>query len=626
MFPFFRAKAYYDDPELRRRRRGQSVSSGDVGHGTPAEATPSSSRPKPTFPPASSDTWTADVESFPSVTVGVLFKFLCLREVLLTNNGTSQLTQKPLHRGYQFYFWSYVHNIRVCQLPEKEHGMRVHLLMSNCWASQRKHTKYVQELKLVEVVDDVGVRLDYTSCSCPAGIGGGCQHIAALFFTLEKCRLTHAERFPGPESSTSLERAWGPRQRDITPKPLSEVVIERPRSFALCADGEPEAKRSCIQSTLYDARGDPTKNASRERVTSLVSELRAAPGNKCVLLTILDPEASDILTKSKLGDVPSGSCLSYQQCPVPSDERSYADDDARLPEAAAAVTEGEASRLEALPSSLPSTQAECVSVDVGFVQLPLFESRAVNDGPPTRPLSCDVVWRIEQSTRDQAQSKNWFSHRSHRLTASQFHSVVMRKKEVTPAFLGRLFSDGSCFSSQVSVPPLEHGRLHEDDAAAEYVSSMHAHGKASLKIFKCGLCVHPLHSFLGASPDRIVFDPSMNPPHGLLEVKCPLCLFDADLTPHDACMELADFCCSLQDGKVCLKTNHPYYFQIQGQMAVCGLTWCDFLVWAGSSRISVERVFFDEDFWQTIMLPCLIDFFQNHASPYLIKLPSTSLE
>ena len=120
LFPFFRAKAYYDDPELRRRRRGQSVSSGDLGHRTPAEATPSSSRPKLTFPPASSDTWTADVESLPSVTVGVLFKFLCLREVLLTNNGTSQLTQKPLHRGYQFYFWSYVHNIRVCQLPERE--------------------------------------------------------------------------------------------------------------------------------------------------------------------------------------------------------------------------------------------------------------------------------------------------------------------------------------------------------------------------------------------------------------------------------------------------------------------------------------------------------------------------
>ena len=126
MFPFFRAKAYYDDPELRRRRRGRPVSSGDLGHGTPAEATPSSSRPKPTFPPASSDTWTADVESLPSVTVGVLFKFLCLREVLLTNNGTSQLTQKPLHRGYQFYFWSYVHNIRVCQLPEREHATERH--------------------------------------------------------------------------------------------------------------------------------------------------------------------------------------------------------------------------------------------------------------------------------------------------------------------------------------------------------------------------------------------------------------------------------------------------------------------------------------------------------------------
>lgn len=193
--------------------------------------------------------------------------------------------------------------------------------------------------------------------------------------------------------------------------------------------------------------------------------------------------------------------------------------------------------------------------------------------------------------------------------------VVTRKKEVTESFLSQLFSDGRVASSQPTVAPLEHGRLHEDDAVKEYVSAMHFHGKAGLKVFRCGLCVHPLHSFIAASPDRIVYDPSVDPMHGLLEVKCPLRLFDDYPTTHDACIDIAGFCCSLQGGKVSLKPSHPYYFQVQGQIAVCGLSWCDFLIWVGPGRISVQRTFFDEDFRQFVIPPCLIDFFRIVLSP-----------
>ena len=199
-----------------------------------------------------------------------------------------------------------------------------------------------------------------------------------------------------------------------------------------------------------------------------------------------------------------------------------------------------------------------------------------------------------------------------------------RKKEVTTAFLEGLFRSGNSAANQVSVAPLEHGHRYEAVAAKEYVSIMHLHDKTALKVFKCGFCVHPLHSFIGASPDRLVYDPSVQPRHGLLEVKCPIRFFDNDLTPHDACMTYPDFCCSLQGGKVSLKHTHPYYFQVQGQMAVCGVSWCDFVVWAGSGRISVEHILFNEDLWQSCMLPCLIDFFHNHALRYLSSLPSTT--
>ena len=174
--------------------------------------------------------------------------------------------------------------------------------------------KYIQELKLVECVSDVGVRLDYASCACPAGVGGGCQHIAALFFTIEKCRLTVAKRLPGPETCTSLERAWGPRQRDIAPKPLSDVTVERPRALALCTATEPQSKCSCVQSTLFDSRRD-RRPVSQDDVSALVQNLKASatPGNKCLWLSLLDPEAPITLAKSKFGEIADGSHLVYQQ-------------------------------------------------------------------------------------------------------------------------------------------------------------------------------------------------------------------------------------------------------------------------------------------------------------------------
>ena len=184
----FRAQTYYNDPELRRRVSGAGTTAGVVNTG--GTHTSTASITKPVFPPSPSDVWSTDVMALPAINVGVLFQYLCVREQQSMGGDAPALTQKPLHRGYQFYYWSFIHNVRICLLPEKEQGMAVHLLTSQCWASQRKQMKYIQELKLVECVSGVGVRLDYASCACPAGVGGGCQHIAALFFHHRKVQ-TH---------------------------------------------------------------------------------------------------------------------------------------------------------------------------------------------------------------------------------------------------------------------------------------------------------------------------------------------------------------------------------------------------------------------------------------------------
>jgi hypothetical protein len=66
-------------------------------------------------------------------------------------------------------------------------------------------------------------------------------------------------------------------------------------------------------------------------------------------------------------------------------------------------------------------------------------------------------------------------------------------------------------------------------------------------------------------------------PFGFLEIKCPY--KHRSVSPAEAC-SVSGFCCSLwEDGKLALKPNHPYYAQVQGQMAIGGRKWCDFVVY-----------------------------------------------
>ena len=67
-----------------------------------------------------------------------------------------------------------------------------------------------------------------------------------------------------------------------------------------------------------------------------------------------------------------------------------------------------------------------------------------------------------------------------------------------------------------------------------------------------------------------------------------------------------------------LKRNHSYYCQVQGQMAITGRTWCDFVVYT-TKGIAVERITFDKLFWENELLPKLVDFFDNYVAPEIVS-------
>lgn len=60
-----------------------------------------------------------------------------------------------------------------------------------------------------------------------------------------------------------------------------------------------------------------------------------------------------------------------------------------------------------------------------------------------------------------------------------------------------------------------------------------------------------------------------------------------------------------------LKEDHPYYAQVQGQMAVTGARWCDFIVYT-SKGIYIQRILFDPVFWAGLKQKLLSYYFEHH--------------
>lgn len=142
--------------------------------------------------------------------------------------------------------------------------------------------------------------------------------------------------------------------------------------------------------------------------------------------------------------------------------------------------------------------------------------------------------KIEQKTPE------WYAARNNLITASDFAQALGEGKFGTQAQLieKKVFVDNQ--KPFVSNMFFDWGNLFEPVANAIY-----AHMK-NATVHEFGLLIHPRHAFLGASPDGITEDGIM------LEIKCPL------------------------KRKITGEIPKQYYYQIQGQLDVCGLQECDY--------------------------------------------------
>ena len=525
---------------------------------------------EPVFPV---DGWSSDRRTFPYVDAAtVLGHLLGTGKLVPSKDGEVVVVQKPLRRGNEFFFGGYVHDLQVACGDDGHVFVR-----AKCWASQSKKKKYSMRLVLAQMDDEaIGAAVSFAKCDgCPAGqCGGLCQHVFALLMVLEYYGpRPDLQEVPHDQPVTSLPQSWGPRQRNVRPQPSMQTVIERPKFDA-------ERKRKAVTCSLYEARAANVQVTSKKEIMSMRAML-----HPCRMRDLLPDDEKDIAYgRTSFGNAPLGSVISYQ------------------------LLEDPITVAPAAPPSAPGRTAVTSAVAfpaVPFCYVPCPEALVASG----KSVSLEHAQQVGRDTVGQSGNELWTRYHRTVLTSSNFHKVL-RNRNASVAFLSSLFSPRDLGN----VSSIKHGRQHEAVAVEQYCLSKRRAG-TPVQVQECGLLLHTSLPFLGASPDRIVYDASVSPAFGLLEVKCPYTVFRDGLSMEEAARE-PGFCLASVDGGLKLRSNHAYYTQVQGQLGISGAEWCDFHVWAGQ-HWHTERIKADTTLWNGTILPKLVDFYNDHAVPYL---------
>ena len=218
---------------------------------------------------------------------------------------------------------------------------------------------------------------------------------------------------------------------------------------------------------------------------------------------------------------------------------------------------------------------------------------------------------LEQRTVLQGESAEWLQQHQFRLTASNFGKVHLRIQRPSESMLKSIF----CPKDLSNVRAISHWKGKEKVARTIYARKMQQQ-VLGFAIFDAGIFVQPKCPYLGTTPDGKVFDPSSSSKFGLLEIKCPYSKRGDTL---DQASSDPDFYIEKVGADFFLKKTHFYYAQVQGQLALTGLPWCDFCVYlSDSNEMCVDRIHFNSDYWENELLPKLKNFFFNYALSFIV--------
>ena len=404
--------------------------------------------------------------------------------------------------------------------------------------------------------------MGHCSCTCAKGVGQGCGHVAALLYQIANYKTLGKSAVPCDIAKTSLpEKFRMPRGPKISGEEVQNISCHGySKTMSLLTVSE----RQGIKSTLY--------NPIKGEFPNL--ELLGAALEDCqpTFLSIPSLKQYNTIPKvhTKFGMFPKGSALATRQ-KLHENFLMNIYDGIEYP-------------------NLPIENFMDSTLDVVLIrhEMLLLEDLSLNLAQSAQ---------FESQTRLQGDSQLWHSLRENRITASKIHAVYARQRNFD-TLVTQLKS-----TRRVQTKAMKEGIQNEPKAAIIYSQTI----QGMANIYPCGIIINPWACWLAASPDRKVYFPDRTPPFGLLEIKCP---------QADSVLEIKYL---IKEGQqLTLNPRHAYYTQMQTQMAVCGVHWCDFFVWC-KNDYHLETIHFDPVFWADVKEK-VDDFYFS----YFIKYVSTS--
>ncbi|CAG2188608.1 unnamed protein product [Mytilus edulis] len=421
-----------------------------------------------------------------------------------------------------------------------------------CQASMKKQRYQVYICTLKTDSGDFMVQYGY--CQCPIGLAQSCSHIGSLLFALSRAKVGITEA----ESCTSKSCTWNVPRKDVQPRPLCYMASKKPKLASSSEEGNAgtsETGYTTFQS--FDPRHTADRTVNLDLTLQHLMELKNVFPNTGM------------------------------------------------------------SHLWNIPESTPDVHQE-VEMDtwVDPMERKMKEMLYTENNLPPPSIERELVDYIESNTRLQRGSTVWRDLHKGRITSSIFGDVMAAGR--SPNSLIRQITEGSSLDRYSSLPQaIQWGVDNEDRARAQYIELKQCMQYDDFKVETAGLTLNNIYSFLGATSDGIVIEGDSV---GLLEIKCPFSLKGVRVNTLEINTILGmndpSFCLiSTPDGPT-LNPFHKYYAQVQGEMAIKELPWCDFVLWtaAKENNICIDRVYFNAEFVQN-MLQKLVKFYMDNIFP-----------
>ena len=397
-------------------------------------------------------------------------------------------------------------------------------------------------------------------------MGQACNHVAALLFFIEY----HAQddELPIDQSKTSLPMRWNqPPKKAVIPACANDMTFVKP-----CYGDTPEAEAS---QSLCRSDFDPCRIEDRVLQKESLNKLLT-----CLKETLPNTGLQQFWEPSPYGASQSSETLWHHVI----------------------FTHKHA-------SIIPRDKFFTPTVSQSYDHLSHMK------------LSFDEVSRIEMATRGQSDNDLWCALRSGRITSSRFGEILHRRESTNSR---RLVKDLMGYSRPMTTlpPQIRWGRENEERARKCYVANRCAVGEMMV-VEESGLHLMPDKSYLGASSDGNVLCTSVDTCcMGCLEIKYSYSI-DKSITIEMSPMEIAEkygskfFMKRGEDGELHLLQEHPYYAQVQGELAITNREWCDFVVFS-NGEIVIDRILADLDYWNELEEK-LEEFYVHHLLPEILS-------